>query len=795
MDAQRSHKAQLDRLHEILNCSSNFYQLYDAATGSCVFQNEAARKYYEGYVFRVDNNMRTCAQLTDCGFILLGLPISLVLSVCLCVCVALWSNGCDHSVGRRRFSPKTIPPRGTPNLQGSPPTTTSRPMTLRRLFDTMDLPLNAPTIAASSATAEDLISFFRKISASFIAQKKFASSPNRANNGRGRGSGSGRSTGTGSGNTDSKGAPVAVGGIPVRKEQRTSSARRSGPSKRWHSMSVVDVMDPVMHKRCVVIIQTDATQVANLADDLQHFKEKEDDKLATFSHELRTPLNGIIGLAESLGQRPEFQASSTVQKSIEAIVSCGKDLAKNIEAAMEFNTVSDHDEFENDNVNLLDVVANVLELAADLRDDHVTFVNKVKDFRGLVYGNSVKLERILLQLLDNACKFTSYGSITISARILDGGDFVEISVDDTGCGIAPEQMHRIFGQFEQGDMSATRHFGGLGLGLSLCRKLVEDGGGDIEVDSVEGEGSCFRFTVPTSASVLEAVQMVRKPTGTLMLEADTAISPRPAKPKNKSPRPGRSPNMKNKTRHEPATSPDIKQAALNQDRTTHGAGGDDDLSSSYSPPEGGDGGNVDGTVVAKLSESGELASSEHAAPIDSTGNTGTHTNSSPETKPQSDEPLSIRKLREQMTSSETGRAEDQAANRARVPSSSLDAVHRNLQGSGGDNANADEVAVVREENERIRQDLVIVQQEALKLREKVAKYQKEAASLKQQLSTHKADLLQRYSERGSHQEVDAVPSHKEVHGQYEVLSVDDNPINQVCCCFAWKDASASKSWS
>jgi signal transduction histidine kinase len=112
-------------------------------------------------------------------------------------------------------------------------------------------------------------------------------------------------------------------------------------------------------------------------------------------------------------------------------------------------------------------------------------------------GDERRLTQVLLNLVGNAIKFTDRGSVEIAAQAVDGS--FEIAVKDTGPGIAPEDQHKIFEEFQQVDNSSTRQKGGTGLGLAISKRIVEMHGGTIEVQSVLGEGSTFRIIIPVRA--------------------------------------------------------------------------------------------------------------------------------------------------------------------------------------------------------------------------------------------------------------------------------------------------------
>ena len=126
----------------------------------------------------------------------------------------------------------------------------------------------------------------------------------------------------------------------------------------------------------------------------------------------------------------------------------------------------------------------------------------------LIIGDQLRVKQIILNLLGNAIKFTAEGSITIAVNVVDTQYrqiVTEISVTDSGIGIAAEAFEDIFKPFSQEDASITRKFGGTGLGLTICKRLAELMGGDISVESTQGVGSCFKLTLPFSLpSVSEA---------------------------------------------------------------------------------------------------------------------------------------------------------------------------------------------------------------------------------------------------------------------------------------------------
>src|SRR5256886_17220300 len=120
---------------------------------------------------------------------------------------------------------------------------------------------------------------------------------------------------------------------------------------------------------------------------------------------------------------------------------------------------------------------------------------------GRLTVDSMRLRQILLNLLSNACKFTKGGEVKLRVkRVVDGRNWIEIAVTDTGIGMTPEQQAKLFEEFTQADSSTARQYGGTGLGLAITRKLARMMGGDVTVTSEPGKGSVFTVRLPASAA-------------------------------------------------------------------------------------------------------------------------------------------------------------------------------------------------------------------------------------------------------------------------------------------------------
>jgi signal transduction histidine kinase len=217
--------------------------------------------------------------------------------------------------------------------------------------------------------------------------------------------------------------------------------------------------------------------------------------LATISHEVRTPLNGVLGMAQAMAS----DALSNIQrKRLDIVRQSGEALLAIL------NDVIDISKIEAGRLDLEDVEFEFSDL---LRGAHSAFT-AVADNRGLSFafniaepakgwyrGDPTRVRQIIYNLISNALKFTSSGEVRVDADLDAAGELV-LTVKDTGRGIEPDHMRRLFDKFVQADASTNREFGGTGLGLSICRELACLMGGDIKVESQAGVGAVFTVTLP-----------------------------------------------------------------------------------------------------------------------------------------------------------------------------------------------------------------------------------------------------------------------------------------------------------
>jgi signal transduction histidine kinase len=217
------------------------------------------------------------------------------------------------------------------------------------------------------------------------------------------------------------------------------------------------------------------------------------------SHELRTPLNAIIGFSEVLLQRMFGELNPKQDEYLQDVLSSGRHLLSLINDILDLAKIeAGRMELEPADFDLPQAIDNALVLVRERAMRRgITLEQSIDPRLGEIKGDERKIKQVMLNLLSNAVKFTPEGGrIDVRAVLADG--VAQISVADTGVGIAPEDHVTVFEEFRQVGTDYARKHEGTGLGLALARKFVELHGGTIRVDSQLGQGATFTFTIPVT---------------------------------------------------------------------------------------------------------------------------------------------------------------------------------------------------------------------------------------------------------------------------------------------------------
>jgi PAS domain S-box-containing protein len=298
----------------------------------------------------------------------------------------------------------------------------------------------------------------------------------------------------------------------IKERSQTKDSR-----KLWVETSKIPLRDESGQPFGVLGISQDITEIVEINEELARAKEAAETAnqaksafLANMSHEIRTPITGIMGMAELL----EDTDLNAVQRAyLTTILRSSENLLDLVNDILDLSRIeSGMAKMARKNFSLRELVSDVIisQKGLSQRKGLAVGCEISAAIPDRFYGDALKLKQILLNLVNNAVKFTGSGEVTVAVvdrAISDRRADLEFTVSDTGIGIRPDLLEKIFEPFQQGDASISRQYGGTGLGLAICDRLVGLLEGTIQVESREGSGSLFRVRIPLTLAEAAAPEV------------------------------------------------------------------------------------------------------------------------------------------------------------------------------------------------------------------------------------------------------------------------------------------------
>ena len=299
-------------------------------------------------------------------------------------------------------------------------------------------------------------------------------------------------------------APVSYVSVPIETRDRMLGVLTlvSAESRRRYGEQELALAQEIARRAAMAVDNARLYETALVAS------RAKSDFLAVMSHELRTPLNAVIGYAELLLMGVPAPIPPQTHGHVQRIRTASRHLLEIVEEILTFSRMeAGREAVVRAPADAVAVVRDTIVLIEPMaREKGLDFVTRVPNYAIAMETDAGKLRQILLNLLSNAVKFTERGRVTLTLTERDTG--IVVVVEDTGIGITPENVERVFEPFWQVQQSATRQVGGTGLGLSVARRLARLLGGDLTVQSTPGEGSRFTVTLPLRAPATDATPVL-----------------------------------------------------------------------------------------------------------------------------------------------------------------------------------------------------------------------------------------------------------------------------------------------